>query len=63
MQTLQKLACHNLLVSRPIILKFCTEHDNITAMLSAKFEKLLENELGVTDKKEFARFTFKVSFR
>ena len=32
---------HNLFLSHPIILKFCTEHGSDTAMLCAKFKKMI----------------------
>ena len=55
-------AC-NLFSSYPIILKFCTEHGNITAMLCAKFQNDCITETGVIEKRDFMIFEFKRSLR
>ena len=54
-------AC-NLFVSCQIVLIFCTEHGNITAVLCAKFQNNLINEMDVMDEKDFTRFEFKRSW-
>ena len=46
----------------PIVLKFCTEHSSITAMLCAKFWNDQTTEKWVVGKWVFSRFEFKVRF-
>ena len=47
---------NNICLSGPIILKFCTEHDSDTVMFCAKFQEDWIIEMGVMDKRDFARF-------
>ena len=47
---------HNLLLSCQMVLKFCTEHGSITAVLCAKFQNHLAIEMGVMDKRDLVRF-------
>ena len=46
----------------PNVLKFCTEHSSITAVLCAKFRNDWAIETDVMDKLDFTRFEFKMSF-
>ena len=45
-----------------MVLKFCTEHGSGTAVLCENFQTDWTNKTGVTDKRDFARFEFKMSF-
>ena len=45
-----------------IVLKFCTEHGSITAVLCAKFQNDLATKMGIVDERDFARFKFKMRF-
>ena len=47
---------YNLLLSCQMVLKFCTEHGSITAVLCAKFQNHLANEIGFMDKQDLVRF-------
>ena len=51
------LFSHNLLLSRPIILKFCTEHCRALCKISKQIDNRLECYGRI-----FARFQFKMSF-
>ena len=53
---------HNLLLNCQIISKFCTEHGSIIAVLCANCQNDLTTEMDVLDKRDFARFPFKMSF-
>ena len=53
---------HNSLRNCQIVLKYCTEHGSITAVLCAKFQNDLTNEMDVLDERDFARFEFEMSF-
>ena len=53
---------HNSCFSSPIALKFCTEHDSVTAVLCAKFQTDWTIETDVMDERDFVRFEFKMSF-
>ena len=50
---------NNLFLS--FILKFCTEHDSITAMFCVKFHNDLTNNMDAMDKWNFVWFEFKMS--
>ena len=52
---------HNLLLSCQIILKFCTEHGSITAVLCANFQNDLATEIGILGVQVSAKFEFKMS--
>ena len=54
---------HNLLLSKSIVLKFCTEHDSEAAVLCAKFQNDWWTENSVMDERVFARFESDMSFR
>ena len=54
---------HNICFNGPIGLKFCTEHGSDTAMPCAKFQSNWSNEAWVLDKRDFAKFKFKMNFR
>ena len=45
--------------SDQIILKFCTEHGSITAMLCAKIQNNLTTEMDIIDEWVFVKFEFK----
>ena len=49
---------HNLFISNPIVLKFCTEHGSDTAMLSAKFQNNWTTDTDVMDEQAFVRWWF-----
>ena len=49
---------HNLFLSYPIFMKFCTELVNIIGVLCLKYRKDWTTEMGVTDERDFARFEF-----
>ena len=51
----------NLLLCCQIILKFCTEHGSITAVLCANFQNDLTTKMDVMDEQEFKRFLSGVS--
>ena len=53
---------HDLLCIHSFVLKFCTEHGGIPAVLSAKFQNDCISETDVMDKRVFSRFEFKMSF-
>ena len=53
---------HNLLLSHQIVLKFCTEHGSITAVLGANFQNDLAIDIYVMDERDFARFKLKMTF-
>ena len=53
---------HNIRFHCPIGLKFCTEHGSDTAVLCAKFQNDRSTEAWVMDKRDFARFEFKMNF-
>ena len=55
---------YNLSISYPIVFFFsnCTEHGNDTAMLCANYQTNWTIEMEVMDKRDFARFEFKMSF-
>ena len=53
---------HNLILTYPIVLKFCGEHGDDTAMLSTKFQSDYTIETGVMDEREFTRFDFMMRF-
>ena len=53
---------HNLLLSCTVVLKFCTEHGSVTAVLCAKYQNDLTIEMDVLNERSFARFEFDVSF-
>ena len=46
----------------PIILKVCTEHDNVIAMVCAKFQFNLMTESDIMDKWDFKTFEIKMRF-
>ena len=46
-----------------IVLKFCTEHGSITAVLCAKFQNVLTTMTKVMKKRYFTRFEFRNRFR
>ena len=50
------------LITQTVVLRFCTEHDRITAVLCAKFQNYWATETNVMDERDFARFEFKISF-
>ena len=52
---------HDIFLSCPIVLKFCTGHDN--NVLCAKFQTDWTTETDVMDERDFARFGFKMSFK
>ena len=52
----EKLFAHNLFLSYPIVLQFCTEHDSITVVLCAKLQNDWTNETDVMDERDFVRF-------
>ena len=53
---------HNIHLNRyQIILKFCTEHGSITAVLYAKFQNDWATQEWIRDKRDFARFEFQMS--
>ena len=54
----EKSFTHNLFLSYPIFMKFCTELVNITGVLCLKYRKDWTTEMGVTDERDFARFEF-----
>ena len=54
---------HNSCFSWPIALKFCTDHDSITAVLCAQFQTDWTIETAVVDERDFARFGFFARFR
>ena len=56
---------HNSCFSWPITLKFCTEHDSITAVLCAKFQTDWTIETDVVEEQVSTRFEFiiKMSLR
>ena len=45
----QMLFPHNLFLICSVIVNFCTEHGSDTAMLCAKFQNDLTNEIHITD--------------
>ena len=47
---------HNLFLSCPIILQFCTEHDSDAALLGAKFQNDSTPDTEVKDERDFAIF-------
>ena len=49
---------HILLLNRAIVLKFCTEHGSITAVVCANFHNDLTTEMDVLDERDFARFEY-----
>ena len=53
---------HDLLCSHSFVLKFCTEHGGIPAVLSAKYQNDCISETDVMDERVFSRFKFKMSF-
>ena len=53
---------HNSCFSWKIILKFCTKHSGITAVLCAKFQTDWIIETDEMNERDFARFKFKMSF-
>ena len=53
----------NLFIYDPIVLKFCTEHGSITAVLFARFQNNWFTKMGVIGERGLARFEFKVSGR
>ena len=53
---------HNFVLSRQIILEFCTEHDSITVVFSASFQNDSTNIMDAVDKRDFARFEFEGCF-
>ena len=54
---------HNLLLSYPIVLKFCTEDGSITALLLCEeCQNDAISPMDVTDEWDLARFAFKMSF-
>ena len=57
------LYAHNSCLSWPIILKFCTEHGSITAVLCANFQTDWTIETDVMDQPVFLRFEFKMSLK
>ena len=50
---------HSYSFSYPIMLKFCTEHGSITAVLCAKFQNDWTSYMGVMDERDFTRFELK----
>ena len=46
-----------------IVLKFCTEHGSITAVLCAKFQNVLTTMTKIMKKRDFTRFEFRNRFR
>ena len=53
------LFAHELFLSYPITLNFCTEHGSGTAVLCAKFQNDLAKERVVMNAWDFTRFTFR----
>ena len=53
---------NNIRFNRPILLKFCTEHGSITAMLFEKLQNDWTTGADVMNGGDFARFEFKMSF-
>ena len=53
---------HNLLFIYPIVFEFCTEHGSDTGVLCAIFQNDWAPAKQVIDKRDFARFEFKMSF-
>ena len=53
---------HNIRSNCPIVLKFCTEYDDITAAPCAKLQNDWINDKWVMGKREFAIFQFKSLF-
>ena len=49
---------HNLLLSHKIVLKSCTEHGSITAVLCTKFQNDWTNDTDVIDERDIARIKF-----
>ena len=58
-----KISCaHNACLHWPIVLKFYTEHDSITAVFCVICQNVWKIETDVMDERNFARFEFKMSF-
>ena len=53
---------HNIHFSCSIILRFCTEHGSITAVLCVKFQNDWATGKRIMGKWDFTRFEFKTSF-
>ena len=49
--------------SNPVILKFCTEHGSLTAMLCAKSQNHWTADIDVINKQDFMRFDSRNIFR
>ena len=54
---------HNICYCYLIVLKFCTEHGSITAVLCAKFQNHWTTEKNAMDRWHFMRFDLKLSLR
>ena len=52
------LFVHNIRLDNTIVLKFCTEHDNV--VLCAKFQNDWTIKTDVMDKRDFARLELKM---
>ena len=52
---------HNSFISCQIVLKFCTEHGSVTAMLCTKFQNDLISEMDVMNEQNLPRFKFSPS--
>ena len=54
---------HNLSINHPIVLKFCSEHGNDTAVLLAKFKNNWTIETDVMDDRHFKIFELMMNFK
>ena len=57
------LIARNILLRCQMVVKFCTEHGSITAVLCANFQNDLTIEIDVLKERHFVRFEFKLSFK
>ena len=61
LSNLNPLFVHSYLLNYSIVLKLCTEHGSITAVLCAKFPNDWTTEIIALDERVSARFEFKMS--
>ena len=53
---------HNLLIKYPIVLKYCAEHGNMSAVICAKLQIDWATETDAIEERDIAKFEFKMSF-